>query len=247
MAYLPDAIDMARNIKNNNYPSLELKKIKGYTPASGSSTRVLWEQGTVFTYMSIAVKLYISSTNANDTQIISYTALDSLYNKVNGTIQLNGQTPTLISNTEFIRILHASTPTITAGNINIYVDSTVTDGEPVATDLRARILANNLETMASTYTTPKGYSAMILNITCLTYLNGLSYFIPRIRYFGKEFEVLDRIILSNATASGCLCFSKNFYKFKPLILPEKTDIDLAVEGSNTAIHRGLIDLLLIEN
>lgn len=249
--YFNTAIEFARNLTNGQYGGYQVLNIGGYAPSSSSTSTqihpVCASGSNVYTYISTASLLYISSSSASDTHNITYTMLDENYNIVTGSIKLDGQTKTLISSTPFIRILSLVSATQPVGNINVYVDSTVINGNPQIADLKSRIQTPYLKKMDCFYTVPNGYKAMILGYNINTAIaSGNAYFMPRVRYFGKDFEVLARVTLGQTT--GLYNISRNdFYETKPLILPAKTDVDIAINASGDGKQYCTLSLLLMKD
>ena len=81
----------------------------GNNPTVGDSTETIWSQGGLYSYLSAATVLKVSSSSANDTsagtgaRTVQLYGLDADYNEINEAVTLNGQTAVNTTN-EFLRI-----------------------------------------------------------------------------------------------------------------------------------------------
>ena len=70
----------------------------GFNPDIDNALETVWAQGGLYTYLTSASTLYVSSSSANDTaagtgaQNVTISGLDADYNEVSVTVDLNGQT-----------------------------------------------------------------------------------------------------------------------------------------------------------
>jgi len=133
--------DFFFEMANGNIPGLTQGTVAGNNPGLSADTeesvnniRLETGTGAVYTYLTTDTTVYISSSNANDTQIIALVGFDDTFTAVVRIATLNGQTPVAFSGDIFrvTAIAIISSPQVAAvGNIYLSTDNTdITAGVP---------------------------------------------------------------------------------------------------------------------
>lgn len=231
-------------------------------PVTGGT---IWEgadpgyKGTaVYTYtVNTGANYYFSSTNTNDNQAIQFYVLtvdsNGNWNREVFIQNINGQTKTLLtppSGNPVVRISRAINigSSYLLGNLYVYEDDTVIDGEP-QTDNKVRLIitVGNDQTLMSLDTIPTGYVGFLFQgETGLQYEAGpVATAYSTIKYkskaFGSIFNVKKEISLITTGSSNY----RDERKF-PEIIPAKTDFQESVEESSAVMGvYGTFDIILI--
>jgi len=227
----------------------------GFNPLVVDSLETIWAQGGLYTYLSSASTLYISSSSTNDdiagtgARTAKVSGLDANYNEVSVTVDLDGQTSVQLGDaSNWIRVNRIEVLTAGSGGANagvLYVGTEATPSSGVPTNKYATVAIGDNQTLMALWTVPAGYTAYLYetHITVATEANN-KYGIVTVlaRPDGGVFNVKDKFttVLDTVTQK---------YNF-PLKFEEKTDIEVRAIGSssnaNIAISAGL-DILYIEN
>lgn len=224
----------------------------GFNPDIDDSLETVWAEGGLYSYLSTATVLKVSSSSANDTsagtgaRTVELFGLDGDYNEISETVTLNGQTA--VNTTQsFLRIYRMIVKTAGTGAQNagvIYAGTgTVTTGVPA--NKYATIAIGDNQTLMALWTVPAGYTAYVnqIDVTVATTQNNkycTSLFLAR--PLGEVFQVKDKFVKAEISHHQA-------YKF-PRVFTEKTDLEFRAigdsAGSDIAISAG-IDLVYIKN
>ena len=227
----------------------------GFNPLVVDSLETVWAQGGLYTYLSSASTLYISSSSTDDdvagtgARTATVSGLDANYNEVSVTVDLDGQTGVQLGDaSNWIRVNRITVDTAGSGGQNagvLYVGTEATPSSGVPTNKYATVAIGDNQTLMALWTVPAGYTAYLYetHITVATEANnkyGIVTFLARPD--GGVFNIKDKFttVLDTVTQK---------YNF-PLKFEEKTDIEVRAIGSssnaNIAISAGL-DIIYIAN
>ena len=227
----------------------------GFNPLVVDSLETVWAQGGLYTYLSSASTLYISSSSTDDdvagtgARTATVSGLDANYNEVSVTVDLDGQTGVQLGDaSNWIRVNRIEVLTAGSGGANagvLYVGTEATPSSGVPTNKYATVAIGDNQTLMALWTVPAGYTAYLYetHITVATEANN-KYGIVTVlaRPDGGVFNIKDKFttVLDTVTQK---------YNF-PLKFEEKTDIEVRAIGSssnaNIAISAGL-DIIYIAN
>jgi len=224
----------------------------GFNPDVDDSLETVWAEGGLYSYLSSATVLKVSSSSANDTsagtgaRTVELFGLDADYDEINETVTLSGQTA--VNTTQsFLRVNRMIVRSAGTGGTNagvIYAGTgTVTAGVPA--NKYATVAAGDGQSLMALWTVPRGYTAYVTqtDITVATTQNNKYATITFLaRPFGEVFQVKDKFVKSE---SGHM----QVYTF-PLKFEEKTDLEMRCigdsSGANIAISAAF-DLVYIQN
>ena len=227
----------------------------GFNALIVDSLETIWAQGGLYSYLSSASTLYISSSSGFDdvgstgATSAKVSGLDANYDEVSVTVNLDGQTGVQLGDaSNWIRVNRIEVLTAGSGGANagvLYVGTEATPSSGVPTNKYATVAIGDNQTLMALWTVPAGYTAYLYetHITVATEANN-KYGIVTVlaRPDGGVFNVKDKFttVLDTVTQK---------YNF-PLKFEEKTDIEVrAIRSSSNAdiaISAGL-DILYIEN
>jgi hypothetical protein len=205
-------------------------------------------QQYTYTFMSSAAALYISSSNATDTQVYEVQGLDADWTLQTATVTAAGQTKTAITGT-WIRVFRVrnSGTTNNAGSVYIYEDDTPTAGVPATkSKIKAHIEIGQNQTLMAIYSIPANTTAYLysfyasMNRSVST--GGADMFLY-VRPFGGVFQV--KYVLGTIGAGSGLF--QHEYQI-PLEIEPKSDIKVRAEvnANDTDISAGF-DLVLFDH
>ena len=222
----------------------------GFNAAVGTSAETIWLQGGAYTWPSAAAKLDITSTDVNDDNTTPSTGaltvrlegLDANYDELNETVEMDGQVA-VVTDGSFLRLHRMYVLTAGSSLTNegiIYASTgTQTTGTPdVATTIRSTIGAGEGQTLQSFYTVPAGKTAYLLavNAGSVDGTNATTMTL-RTRSQGGAWRTKEKFITFKTTVT----MSHQL----PLIIPEKTDIELlGAAAAATTDVAGSFDLVL---
>ncbi len=224
----------------------------GFNPDIDDSLETVWAEGGLYSYLSAATVLKISSSSTDDTsagtgaRTVELQGLDGDYNQISETVTLNGQTA-VNTTKSFLRIYRMIVKTAGTGGQNagvIYAGTgTVTLGVPA--NKYATIAIGDNQTLMALWTVPAGYTAYLLqtDVTVATTQNNkycTSHLVAR--PLGEVFQVKDKFVKAE---------SSHHQQYDiPLKFEEKTDIEVRAigdsSGADIAISAGL-DIIYIKN
>lgn len=224
----------------------------GFNPDVDDSLETIWAEGGLYSYLSAATVLKISSSSTDDTsagtgaRTVELQGLDGDYNQISETVTLSGQTA-VNTTKSFLRIYRMIVKTAGTGAQNagvIYAGTgTVTLGVPA--NKYATIAIGDNQTLMALWTVPAGYTAYLLqtDITVATTQNN-KYCTTHLvaRPLGEVFQVKDKFVKAE---------SSHHQQYDiPLKFEEKTDIEVRAIGdslgADIAISAG-IDIIYIKN
>ena len=227
----------------------------GYNPLVVNSLETVWAQGGLYSYLSSASTLYISSSSTDDdvgetgATSAKVSGLDANYNEVSVTVDLNGQAGVQLGDaSNWIRVNRIEVLSAGSGGANagvLYVGTEATPSSGVPTNKYATVAIGDNQTLMALWTVPAGYTAYLYQtkITVATEANNKYGVISVVaRPDGGVFNIKDKFttVLDTVTQK---------YNF-PLRFEEKTDIEVRAIGSssnaNIAISAGL-DIIYIAN
>ena len=205
----------------------------------GTSTpEDIWSFGGLYTFMTSAQPLFISSSDNTDTQEIIVEGLDTDWNFQSIGVTLAGQTKTAISGT-WIRVFRAynNGSTDTQGIVYIYEDTTPVAGVPTASFVRGVIEIEAQQTQMALYSISADRIAylhnFIVNIFVPSGGDSSARFQILIRPFGGVFREIGQFVLNTG---GTSTFD---YAFPlPIKIQPKSDIlfrCIEVTNNNTAL------------
>jgi len=212
----------------------------------------VWAQGGLYSYLSSASVLKVSSSSTADTsagtgaRTVELSGLDTNYDEISETVTLNGQTAVNTTN-EFLRINRMVIRSAGSGEQNagvIYAGTgTVTTGVPA--NKYATIAIGDNQTLMALWTVPRGYTAYLLqtDITVATTQNNKYCTVHLVaRPEGEVFQIKDKFVKAESSVHQGYTI--------PLKFEEKTDIEVRAigdsAGADIAISAGL-DFIYIQN
>lgn len=224
----------------------------GFNPDIDDSLETVWAEGGLYSYLSAATVLKVSSSSTNDTsagtgaRTVQLYGLNADYNEINETVTLNGQTAVNTTN-EFLRINRMVVRSAGSGGQNagvVYAGTgTVTSGVPA--NKYATVATGDNQSLMALWTVPAGHTAYLLqkDLTVATAQNNKYATVHLVaRPFGEVFQTKDKHVLDNSTLHQ---------KYDiPLKFSGKTDLEVRCigdsSGANIAISAGL-DIVYIKN
>lgn len=224
----------------------------GFNSDVDDSLETVWAQGGLYSYLSAASVLKVSSSSLDDTALgtgarrVELYGLDADYNEISEVVQLAGQTAIDTSNS-FLRINRMVVRSAGSGGQNagvIYAGTgTISSGVPA--NKYATIAVGDNQTLMALWTVPAGYTAYLLqkDITAATAQNNKYATISLVaRPEGEVFQVKDKHVLDN----GVLHQEYSV----PIEFLEKTDIEVRCVGDSASadisVSAGL-DIIYIKN
>jgi len=224
----------------------------GFNPDIDNTLETVWAQGGLYSYLSAATVLKISSSSTDDTsagtgaRTVTISGLDANYDEISETITLNGQTA-VNSTLSYLRINRMVVRSAGTGGQNagvIYAGTgTVTTGVPA--NKYATIAIGDNQTLMALWTVPRGYTAYLTqtDVTLATTQNNKYCTCSLVvRPYGEVFQVKDRFVKAESTTT--LTYSV------PLKITEKSDIEYRAIGdsigADIAISAGF-EIIYIEN
>ena len=222
----------------------------GINNTVGTSFETIWTASSVYSYLSAASVLKISSASANDasagtgarTLIIS--GLDANYNEISETVILNGQTAVNTVNS-YLRVFSLKILTAGSGGSNagiVYAGTgTVTSGVPATVYAQIEIGYN--DSAMAIWTVPAGYTAYVSSYSFTTNSSTANNQVTGavlIRPFGQVFS-----FEATAKMEGGNNFDRHFDTY--LVLTEKSDIEMQILASAAAQATGELQIMYIKN
>jgi hypothetical protein len=206
----------------------------GFNPDVDDALETVWSEGGLYSYLSAATVLKVSSSSTADTsagtgaRTVQLYGLDADYNEINETVTLNGQTAVNTTNS-FLRINRMIVRTAGTGGINagvIYAGTgTVTTGVPA--NKYATVAIGDGQSMMALWTVPAGHTLYIYqtDVTVATTQNNKYATISLVaRPLGEVFQLKDRFAKGESQTTIEYSF--------PLRFEEKTDIEYRCIGDS---------------
>ena len=188
----------------------------------------IWDQGGVYTFLSSAASLYVSSSDNSDTNVITVEGLDANWVAQTATVTLTGQTQAEITGVTWIRVFRAYSATDTAGDVYIAETDTLTAGVPdTASKIKAKFEIARQQTEMSIYTVPAGktgyvyqWSGSILKSSAAT---SVDLVIMKREFGGSLRDVMPWGLSTTGTSSFAYAWGSPECP-QPKVMPAKTDI-----------------------
>jgi hypothetical protein len=207
----------------------------GFNSDIDDTEETVWAQGGLYSYLSSASVLKVSSSSTADTsagtgaRTVQLYGLDADYNEINETVTLNGQTAVNTTNS-FLRINRMVIRSAGTGGQNagvVYAGTgTVTSGVPA--NKYATIAVGDNQTLMAILTVPAEHTAYLLqkDLTVATAQNNKYATVWLVaRPNGEVFQTRDKHALDNNVLHQ---------KYDiPLKFEEKTDIEIRCIGDSS--------------
>jgi len=225
----------------------------GFNPDVDASLETVWAQGGLYSYLSAASTLYISSSSTADdvagtgARTATVSGLDANYDEVSVTVDLDGQNGVQLGDaSNWIRVNRITVDTAGSGGQNagvLYVGTEASPTVGVPTNKYATVAIGDNQTLMALWTVPRNFEAYLLqvDVTVATTQNN-KYCTPSLvaRPYGGVFQVKDKFVTSE---------SSHHQEYPiPVKFDEKTDIEIRAigdsAGADIAISAGL-DILYI--
>ena len=229
-AYEPFNLQVARN---QIYGHQQVN-IFGYQASVTTTSIPIWENATTYTYITSASTLTLASTSASDDTVakVLISGLDSGFNQISETLQMNGVTGVTTLNSYYrvnnLVLISAGTgQTTNVGVITLKQSSNVI----------AQINAGIGKSQSTVYTVPAGYTfyldlAEVNTSNSYTGSTIVTYKVQAINNTtGVKFVVLQQPFVSIYTAQR---------QENPFLYAEKTDIQWQLVTSTGTISAGII-------
>lgn len=227
----------------------------GNNPEVADSIETIWPQGGLYSYLSAATVLTVSSSSTDDTSVgtgartVELFGLDGDYNEISEVVTLNGQTA--VNTTQsYLRINRMIVRSAGSGGANagiIYAGTgTVTTGVPA--NIYATINGDGSnQTLMALWTIPAGYTGYLMQYDVS---NGTTSNTPAVcklllvaRPYGEVFQTKDiKSLTTGMHIENTLII--------PVEFAEKTDIEVrAVSSSNSVTFdiSAAFEMLYIKN
>lgn len=252
MTFIPTD-DFLLKVARGKVPGMSLIHKFGKGTVSTSETD-LWDGSANYVYLTAAVTLYLSSSNAGDTSApIVIEGLDANGDYQTETVTLDGansqtQVATANSYARIFRGYYAPTGGGWAGAASlsgdVYASSTngdTTAGVPnTAADIKMKILQGENQTLMSAYTIPDGFTGFLLSFQFTAETAKALTSRVRIRPFGAAFRTNDCYSGIDPTISESIRL--------PWQISGKSDIKLTANvGAATAAVSGSFEVLLVDD
>ena len=222
----------------------------GINNAVGTSFETIWTASSVYSYLSAASVLKISSGSADDAsagtgaRTVRIRGLDANYNEISETVTLNGQTAVNTTNS-YLRVFSLVVLTAGSGGVNagiLYAGTgTVTSGVPA--NVFAQVEIGYCSSTMALWTVPAGYTAYVTSYTFTSNSSTANNQITGaviIRPFGGVFS-----FEATAKMEGGNSFDRHFDTY--LVVQEKSDIQMQVLASAAAQVTGELQIIYIKN
>ena len=208
----------------------------GFNNSVDTTLATVWFQGGLYSYLSSASTLYISSSSANDTaagtgaRTVTVSGLDNNFDEKIETVSLNGQTGVELNGSTWFRVNRIVVNTAGTGGGNagvLYVGTEATPSGGVPTNKYATVGIGDNQTLMMTYTIPRGYTGYITqkDVSASSSAGKFAILSLVARPFGGVFNVEDRVLSSEG-------YSTIGYPY-PLKFTEKTDIEIRAKTSSS--------------
>ena len=202
----------------------------GLNTAVGTSFETIWDGNNTYSYPSSAGTATATSSDIDDnTGTVEIQGLDSNYDLATETLTIGGSA----GSTNFIRVFRAIMKTANTGNANVGTISITVSSTTVA-----QIRPTYGQTLMCVYTVPRKYNAYLLQLD----VGSSKDLENEIRFITKD--------ISNGNVWSTKSFittrggfiEKNYAV--PIVITEKTDIELIAKSSATSAISGGFELIL---
>ena len=228
----------------------------GNNTTVGDSLETIWAEGGLYSYLSAATVLKVSSSSTADTsagtgaRTVELFGLDADYNEINETITLNGQTA-VNTTKEYLRINRMIVRSAGSGEQNagvIYAGTgTVTTGVPANVYASVNGVTGTNQSLMALWTVPAGYTAYLLqyDISNGTTSNtpAVCKLILAVRPYGEVFQSKDvKSLTTGMHIEERLSI--------PIRIEEKTDIEIRAISSSNSVSFDIsaaLEIIYIKN
>mgnify|MGYP003118914598 FL=1 len=204
----------------------------GLNTAVGTTAfETIWDGNNTYTYPSSAgtATATSSDTSSDNTGTVEITGLDSNYDVATETLTIGGSA----GSTSFIRVYRAIMKTANTGNTNVGVISITVSSTTVA-----QIRAGYGQTLMCVYTVPRKHTAYLMQLDVGSSKDQEN----EIRFITKE------INNGNVWATKAFITTRGGFVEKnyavPIVITEKTDIELIAKSSSTSAIAGGFELFI---
>ena len=228
----------------------------GNNTTVGDSLETVWAEGGLYSYLTTATVLKVSSSSTADTsagtgaRTVELFGLDTDYNEINETITLNGQTA-VNTTKEYLRINRMIVRSAGSGGANagvIYAGTgTVTTGVPANVYASVNGVTGANQSLMALWTVPAGYTAYILqyDISNGTTSNtpAVCKLVLAVRPYGEVFQSKDVKSLTTG-----MHIEETFPI--PIKIEEKSDIEVRALSSSASVSFDIsagLEIIYIKN
>jgi hypothetical protein len=233
----PFELQVARGQIAWHYPLFKF----GNNATVGDSLETIWAEGGLYSYLTVATVLKVSSSSTDDTsagtgaRTVQLYGLDADYNEINELVTLNGQTA--VNTTQsFLRIYRMVVRSAGSGGANagvIYAGTgTVTTGVPANVYASVNGVTGANQSLMALWTVPAGYTAYLLQYNVS---NGTTSQTPAVcklilsvRPYGEVFQSKDVKSLTTG-----MHVEETFPL--PIKIEEKSDIEVRAISSSASV------------
>ena len=203
----------------------------GLNTAVGSSFETIWDGNNTYTYPSSAgtATATSSDTSSDNTGTVEVVGLDSNYDQASVILTIGGSAGTV----NFIRVFRAVMKTANTGNSNVG-DITIT----VSSTTVAQIRAGYGQTLMCVFTIPRKFNGYLMQLD----VGSSKDLENEIRFITKEISNGD-VWNTKAFITTRGGFVEKNYAV-PVVIGEKTDIELIAKASATSAVSGGFELIL---
>ena len=203
----------------------------GLNTAVGTSFETIWDGNNTYTYPSSAgtATATSSDTASDNTGTVEIQGLDSNYDLATETLTIGGSA----GSTSFIRVFRAVLKTANTGTSNVGTISITVSSTTVA-----QIRPTYGQTLMCVYTVPRKHNAYLMQLD----VGSSKDLENEVRFITKEISNGD-VFNTKAFITTRGGFVEKNYAV-PVIIPEKTDIELIAKASATSAISGGFELIL---
>jgi len=203
----------------------------GLNTAVGTSFETIWDGNNTYTYPSSAgtATATSSDTASDNTGTVEIQGLDSNYDLATETLTIGGSA----GSTSFIRVFRALLKTANTGTSNVGTISITVSSTTVA-----QIRPTYGQTLMCVYTVPRKHNAYLMQLE----VGSSKDLENEVRFITKEISNGDVFNTKAFITTRGGFIEKNYAV--PVIIPEKTDIELIAKASATSAISGGFELIL---
>lgn len=239
--------DFKIEVARGRYPFFRTEHKFGHNANVGTEPETIWSEGGLYTFLTDAVSMTLSSSNANDAgggtgaQVCTVYGLDKNYKEVVKTLTLNGQNAVTLS-PDLLRVNRIIVNRAGSTGYNegkIYVGTgNVTTGKPATVHASVEVSKN--QTLVGMWTVPAGYDAYIENVY---FSVGGGFEMEVELYIGEHNETM--ALKFGATITSDTMYHKFSY---PLKVSQKSDIELRASVLSGGVHvDGGFEVLMVKH
>ena len=202
----------------------------GLNTAVGTSFETIWDGNNTYSYPSSAGTATATSSDTDDnTGTVEIQGLDSNYDLATETLTIGGSAGSI----NFIRVFRAIMKTANTGNANVGTISITVSSTTVA-----QIRPTYGQSLMCVYTVPRKYNAYLLQLD----VGSSKDLENEIRFITKDISNGNVWTTKSFITTRGGFIEKNYAV--PIVITEKTDIELIVKSSATSEVSGGFELIL---